>query len=135
MTNDAQTDYDASMPTESPKNPMIVCALPRRTAAVLLMALGCAALTSACGSSSSSSTSSGGTVDTARVARAIEGSVLTRRHIHATVVCPAAVAIETGKTFECVATSRSTTKPFAAIKTPFVVTIQNSKGYVTYVGK
>ncbi len=70
-----------------------------------------------------------------RVAASIEQSIFSERHLHARVACPAAVPQEQGKTFECIATSRSAKKPFAVTKTPFVVTIQNSKGYVTYRGK
>lgn len=82
-----------------------------------------------------SSTSTPTTVNTAQVARSIEQSILAQRHLPSTVVCPAAVAAEKGKTFECIATTRSTKKPFHPVKTPFVVTIQNNRGGVTYVGK
>ena len=99
-------------------------------------ALACAVLISACGSSSSTSSSTtASNLDTTRVAASIEQSILGERHLHAKVVCPSAVPQEVGKTFECVATSTSTTKPFVVTKTPFVVTIKNSRGYVTYVGK
>jgi len=110
----------------------------RRGAVVAVAALACAALMSACGSSSSSSSKSSTStkaVNTTQVARAIEESVLKERHIHATVVCPSAVAAVKGQTFECIATSTSTTKPPVVSKTPFVVTVQTSAGYVTYVGK
>jgi len=43
-------------------------------------------------------------------------------------VCPAAVAQTVGNTFDCIATTGSS-------KTPFVVTVRSSSGYVTYVGK
>ena len=107
----------------------------RRGAIVAVTALACAALMSACGSSSSTSSTAKTNLNTARVALAIEQSVLTERHIHAKVVCPAVVPQEQGKIFECVATTRSTKAPFTVTRTPFVVTVQNSKGYVTYQGK
>jgi hypothetical protein len=40
-----------------------------------------------------------------------------------------------GQRFACIATTYSVKKPHRKIKTPFVVTIHNDKGYVTYVGK
>jgi len=107
----------------------------RRRAVAAVTALAGAALISACGSSSTSSTAAKTNVDTARVAASIEKSVLTERHLHSTVVCPAAVPQETGKTFECIATTKSTKPPFTVSKTPFIVTVQSTKGYVTYVGK
>jgi len=93
----------------------------------------CAALLSACGSSSSNTSKE---LDTARVAKAIETSVLEQRHLKATVVCPSGVAQEKGKTFTCTATVRSAKAPYNVIyKTPFEVTETNSQGYTTYVGK
>lgn len=103
-----------------------------------MAALACTALLSACGSSKSSTesgTAAKTNVDTARVAKSIEGSVLAQRHIQVKVTCPAAVPAVPGATFECIATSRAAKAPHAVIKTPFVATIQNSRGYVTYVGK
>jgi hypothetical protein len=98
---------------------------------------GAAAFLSACGSKSSTSTTSeeGKRLDTARVAASIEESVLKERNIHATVICPNTVVIEKGKSFECIATSKSPKAPHNTIKTPFIVTIQTNRGYVTYVGK
>ena len=91
---------------------------------------------SACGSNSStSSTPTNTNVNTAQVARAIEESILTKRHLSSKVVCPVAVPAEKGKTFECIATTRGAKKPFRAVKTPFVVTIENNRGGVTYVGR
>ena len=112
----------------------------RRTASIAATALACAALMSACGSSGTSSSSTGSTatkthLDTARVERSIEQSILTERHLHSKVVCPAVVLQEAGKTFECIATTRSAKRPATVKETPFLVTVQNSKGYVTYVGK
>jgi hypothetical protein len=95
---------------------------------------------SACGSSSTSTSSTGATaakvhLNTARVARSIEQSILTERHLHSTVVCPAVVVQEAGNTFECTATTRKATRPFTVSKTPFLVTVRSNKGYVTYEGK
>jgi len=120
-----------------PTSPTVARVLrARRGGIVAVAALACAALISACGSSSSTTTSTTAkNLNTARVALSIEQSILKERHLHAKVVCPTAVAQEAGKTFECVATSTSTKAPFVVTKTPFVVTIHNSKGYVTYVGK
>jgi hypothetical protein len=115
-----------------------------RGAGLALAALACAALMSACGSSAGSSgspTSSarGSTttikLNTTRVAHSIEQSILSERHLASTVVCPTEVPQEAGRTFECVATTASAKKPSTLVKTPFVVTIKNNKGYVTYAGK
>jgi hypothetical protein len=106
----------------------------RRGIILAVTALACAALLSACGSSSSSSAPSK-PVDTAKVAAAIEQTMLAKRHTHVTVVCPPTEASEPGKTFECVATAHSTKPPHVETKTPFVVTIQNRQGYVTYASK
>jgi len=96
-----------------------------------------AALVSACGSSKSSSESSSTAktnVDTARVALSIEQTIAAKRHLKATVVCHSAVPAVKGKTFECIATTTNATTK-APVKTPFIVTIQNGRGYVTYEGK
>jgi hypothetical protein len=74
-------------------------------------------------------------VDTAKVARAIQGTLLEKRHAKSTVVCPAPMPAVPGNTFECIATVTSTKPPHTAAKTPFLVTIQNNRGYVTYAGK
>ncbi len=109
----------------------------RRGATAALTTLACAALISACGGSSGSSTSSTTpkNLNTARIAVSIEHSILAERHLTSKVVCPVEVTIETGKTFTCVATTTTKTKPPKTATTPFVVTIQNSRGYVTYEGK
>ncbi len=91
---------------------------------------------SACGSSSSSTTPAKATaLDTTRVAQSIAASILAQRHLHAKVVCPVGIAQEAGKTFECIATTPNAKNPKVTVTTPFVVTIESSKGYVTYVGK
>jgi hypothetical protein len=100
----------------------------------MLTSLAFAAALSSCGSkSSTSSTPAKVNVDTAKVARSIEQSILAQRHLASTVVCPPTVPAERGKTFECIATTQTAKKP--PVKTTFVVTVQNNRGGVTYVGK
>jgi hypothetical protein len=81
----------------------------------------------------------GKTLDTARIALSIEDSILAQRHIHAKVTCPTAEPQETGHVFTCIATSTSTVTPkgggkpsAVTVTTPFTVTVQSSRGYVTY---
>ena len=100
----------------------------------MLGSLVCAGLLSACGSKSSESTKTTN-LNTARVARSIEQSITSQRHLVAKVSCPSVVPQEAGRKFECVATTTSPKHPKSVVKTPFEVTIQNSHGYVTYVGK
>jgi hypothetical protein len=100
----------------------------------LVTALACTALLSACGSSKSSTTSTTN-LDTKRVALSIEQTVLSQRHIHVAVTCPVTVPQEVGKTFVCTAVGHTIKAPVKETRTPFVVTIQNSKGYVTYKGE
>lgn len=112
--------------------------LSGRSGAGALAALACAALLAACGSSSkSTSTTKAGKpdLDIARVERSIEQSIRSERHLASSVTCPQYVTQEVGVTFECVATTASAKKPGTLIKTPFVVTVQNKAGYVTYTGK
>ncbi len=120
-----------------PEPPASRVARARRGGVVALAALACAALLGACGSSNSSTTSTKAKIDLniARVEHSIEASILSQRHLKSTVVCPTVVAQEKGKTFECVATTTAVKKPHGPVKTPFVVTVQTDKGYVTYVGK
>jgi len=95
----------------------------------------------ACGSSSGPSAGENSTstkvpsLNTTRVAASIRDSIYSERQIHARVVCPPSVAPEVGGTFECTAITVSAKNASKIIRTPFVVTIVNSKGYVTYVGK
>jgi hypothetical protein len=117
-----------------------VLRLPRaastaRGAGAAVTALACAALLGACGGSSSSSesTTPKANVDTAKVARAIEGTVLEKRHLKSTVTCPAPIPSVPGSTFECIA--KITGAKHKISTSPFLVTIQNNRGYVTYVGK
>jgi hypothetical protein len=145
MTRRAKNHYYARMDTEpttpTPRIRVVPAArvVPAvrlgRGAIAAVAALAGAVLISACGSSSTSSTTGKTNLDTARVAASIEQSVLSQRHLHATVVCPAVVPQQAGKTFECIATTKGTKAPFAVNKTPFIVTVQSNRGYVTYVGK
>jgi hypothetical protein len=104
-------------------------------AGVVITALGCAALVSACGGSTESPGAAKTNVDTARVARSIEGTLVEKRHVHSKVVCPATVAAVPGGTFECIATITAAKPPHVVTRTPFLVTVQNNRGYVTYVGR
>lgn len=99
---------------------------------VSAVAVACAGLIAACGSSGSSTTKT--YLDVARVERSIRRSIFSQRHLRATVVCPTRVVQKPGN-FACIATTYSVKKPHRQIKTPFLVTIQNSRGYVTYIGK
>ena len=108
---------------------------PHRAAGIALAILACGGLLAACGSSKSSTSKQKTNLDTARVERSIEQSILTQRHLRSKVVCPAAVPQEKGRTFECIATTETIKRPVKLAKTPFVVTIQNANGYVTYEGK
>jgi hypothetical protein len=74
-------------------------------------------------------------VDTAKVATSIEQTLLAKRHLKATVACPAPMPAVPGNTFECVASVEAAHAPHTVTKTPFVVTIQTPRGYVTYAGK
>jgi hypothetical protein len=126
------------MHIKSPTPRTVAGVRPRRRVIVAISALACAALLGACGGSSSSSTSSTSrtNLDVARVAKSIEGSVLKQRHLHVTVTCPTTVPQETGKTFTCIAIGHSATNPsVVTLRTPFSVTVQNDKGYVTYKGE
>ena len=112
--------------------------IPRvRGILVVITALAAAALMAACGSSKSGESSSGAkaNVDTARVALSIEGTILEKRKLHSKVVCPAPMPAVPGNTFECIASVKAAKAPHTVSKTPFLVTIQNARGYVTYVGK
>jgi hypothetical protein len=66
-------------------------------------------------------------LDTERVERAIQDSILQKRHLKATVSCPAGIEQKKGVTFRCTATYRGG-------QNPFVVTVDSSKGAVHYVG-
>jgi hypothetical protein len=73
---------------------------------------------------------------TARIARSIEHAILTQRHIHAKVTCPAIVIQKKGNNFRCIATTYTGKgKHRTREQTPFAVTQENDEGYVTYVGE
>src|SRR5438067_8422676 len=122
------------MPTES--STPVGAPAPRpgaRTGIMMIVILASGALLGACGSSKKSTSTPKTNLDTARVARSIEQSIFAQRHLKASVVCPTGIPQEARRTFECVATTPQPKNPKKLVKTPFVVTIQNSKGYVTYV--
>ena len=66
-------------------------------------------------------------LDTERVERAIEQSILQKRKIQATVSCPSGIELKKGKKFRCIAT-------YKGGRTPFVVTEEDDRGAVRYVG-
>jgi hypothetical protein len=66
-------------------------------------------------------------LDTERVERAIEQSILQKRKIQATVSCPSGVERKKGKKFRCMAT-------YKGGRTPFVVTQTDDRGAVRYIG-
>jgi hypothetical protein len=105
----------------------------RRGSGAVIAALAAAALISACGSSAPSthSTTTSFTpkaiLDVHKIVRSIEASILTQRHIHAKVTCPAAIPQQKGRNFACLATARGSRQ-----RTPVAVTQQNNDGYVTY---
>ncbi len=88
----------------------------RRLGAVTAVAV-CAAL-GACGSSMP-------TLNTAAVARAIEGSILAQHHLHASVRCPKDLPRKTGLTFTCTANLDVGSYPIR-------VTERNAAGRVRY---
>lgn len=95
-----------------------------RSAAAAIVALALGPLLVACGSGSSSTGSE--FLSTKQTKLAIEGSILSQRHFHASVVCPTEVVREKGVTFQCVATSPN------GAKTVFHVVEANARGYVEY---
>jgi hypothetical protein len=101
-----------------------------RAIAVTLASVACAGLIGACGSTTKKTTY----LDVGRVERSIERSILAERNLRSTVECPTRVVQRPGK-FPCIATTFSAKKPGKSVKTPFLVTIHNDKGYVTYVGE
>jgi hypothetical protein len=93
-------------------------------------------LVSACGGSSSNTSSSGGgtgkPLDTSRVEKSIELSILSQKKEHAVVTCPT-VEQKQGVTFTCYASGTvGTGNHKAAFHTPFTVEQLNGKGYVYY---
>jgi hypothetical protein len=66
-------------------------------------------------------------LDTERVERAIEQSVLQKRHLRTTVSCPSGIEQKKGVVFRCLAT-------YKGGRTPFVVKEDDAKGSVHYKG-
>lgn len=95
-----------------------------RLAGAAIVALALGPFLVACGSGSSNTGSE--FLSTKQTRLAIEESILTQRHIRASVVCPTEVVREKGVTFQCVATSPNGTK------TVFHVVEANARGYVEY---
>jgi hypothetical protein len=90
---------------------------------------------SACGSSKNSQPTKVN-LNIAHVQQSIEQSILSERHLHAKVTCPATVPQVKGDVFTCTATGSVATgkhgKHKAPFNTLFTVTVQNNQGYVTY---
>jgi len=74
-------------------------------------------------------------LDTAKVEDAIRTSIRLQRSMDAVVRCPRVEPQEAGTTFTCTATTHRVSVPHAAVYTPFAVTVQNARGYSTYVGR
>jgi hypothetical protein len=102
----------------------------RRVVPVLALTVSCAVLAGCGGSDSDAGSDSKAPVilDTKRVERAIEGTILTKRKVTADVDCPAGVHQGRGLTFRCLATT-------PAGKTTFVVEQQDDAGNVTYAAR
>jgi hypothetical protein len=66
-------------------------------------------------------------LDTERVERAIERSVLQKRRLRTNVSCPSGIERKKGVVFRCTAT-------FKGGRTPFVVKEDDDKGSVHYKG-
>jgi Domain of unknown function (DUF4333) len=66
-------------------------------------------------------------LDTERVERAIELSILQKRHLTARVSCPSGIERKKGDRFRCMAT-------YKGGRTPFLVTQTDDRGAVRYVG-
>lgn len=65
-------------------------------------------------------------LNTERVARAIEASIFSQRHLRASASCPAHIVQEKGVQFTCYAT-------VSGRQYPVTVTQGDSSGHVTYV--
>jgi hypothetical protein len=92
-----------------------------RALALIAVLLGMPVL-SACGSSDKSKI-----LDTERVERAIQDSILEKRNLKSDVSCPSGVEQKKGVTFRCTAT-------YKGGQTPFAVTVDTDAGAVHYVG-
>jgi hypothetical protein len=104
--------------------------LHSRAVAGALSLLAVAAI-AGCGSSSSSNSGSTPTrlLNTKRVELAIKDSIRLKRHLHATVRCPAGVVQQKGLTFHCTASTKSGK---SRLKTIFTVSQTNGAGGVYY---
>ena len=71
-------------------------------------------------------TSSPVILNTVKVERSIEASILSQRHLASTVSCPVNIVQKAGVVFDCVAT-------VAKRQFPVVVTESDSNGHVVYV--
>jgi Domain of unknown function (DUF4333) len=87
---------------------------------LIVVALAAAGLTG-CGSSRPK------ILDTERIERAIERSVLEKRHLRTTVSCPSGIEQKKGLRFRCIAT-------YKGGRTPFEVKQDDAKGSVHYTG-
>lgn len=95
--------------------------LHRRLWQAVLTGAALGALTlAACGSSDSSPV-----LDEKKIERAIERSSQAQRGLHASVTCPADIAYEKGRTFDCIAV-------VGEVRTRFVVTQTDAVGHVRY---
>jgi Domain of unknown function (DUF4333) len=90
--------------------------------ATLIAALAAALALAGCGGSEKPRI-----LNTERVERAIEQSILQKRKIDADVSCPDGVERKKGKKFRCLAT-------YKGGRTPFLVTQDDDRGAVHYVG-
>lgn len=101
----------------------VICA----TLAVLLVTQG--------SSTPTTKPTAGTTMNTTTVANSIRASILAQRSLHSVVQCPGREPQEPGVTFTCTALTHRLSAPHAVVRTPFVVTVQSSRGYATYVGR
>jgi hypothetical protein len=100
------------------------------TAALALLA-GCGSSSNPPGSSKSAHATAN--LNTARVALAIEQSIMSQRHLHSTVVCPPTIPQQHGLTFTCVATTLATTHHHRRpVRTLFTVFQKDDAGNVYY---
>lgn len=105
----------------------------------LLAVFASAMLIGACGSSSHSSSTSTNAVrptrslNTKRVALAIQQSIMSARHLQASVVCPARIPQGKGRTFTCLATATVTQNNHRVpVRTKFTVFQKDNAGNVYY---
>jgi Domain of unknown function (DUF4333) len=87
-------------------------------------ALAAVGVVSGCGSDDAKETK---VLDTERIERAIEQSILEKRDLTATVSCPSGTKQKKGVKFRCTAT-------YKGGKTVFLVTQDDDKGAVHYIG-